>query len=74
MVLRHVRGWATYREPNSRIRLLRTGPGHDSRPVAAGVIDMMSAGRRGGPGHTSVIGLVSPTVLRIVHPIYGGSP
>ena len=61
-----------FREPNRWIRLLRTGPGQDSRPVAAGVIHMTSA--RGGPGHTSVIELVSSTVLRIVPPNYGGSP
>ena len=32
-----------FREPNRWIRLLRTGPGQDSRPVAAGVIHMTSA-------------------------------
>src|SRR5271165_4031423 len=74
MISLHVRGWATYRAPSSRICVPRTGPGHDSRPVAAGVIDMMSAGRRDGLSHTSVIGLVSPTVSSFVHQIFGGSP
>ena len=51
-------------EPSHRVRVPRTGPELDSRPLAAGVVDATAAPPppSGGPGHASVIGLWVQTI------------